>query len=201
MAAAFLLCGLPPSAARAQVSVGVGLGVVGSSNLVRDSIVEVVSVRPQAAPQIGLRIETPLGGRYRVAGELSVSHSSLMARGEATSTKITGLTLWAPAVVLQAAVTPWLAGEARLGALIYAPSETESTLFSDGAPVTPVLGLGITAARALGDRLTGTLQLRYDLHRFTTNALKSRGFTGETVVHRIALGITLFRRFGADPIP
>jgi hypothetical protein len=181
--------------------VGLGLGVVGSSNLVRDSIVEGITVRPQPAPQVGLRIETPLGGRYRVAGELSVSHSSLMARGSATSTKITGLTLWAPTVALQAAATPWLVGEARLGALIYDPSETESTLFSDGAPVTAVLGFGITAARGLGTRLTGTLQLRYDLHRFTTNALKGRGFAGETVVHRIALGITLYRRFGADPAP
>lgn len=199
--AAVFLCGLLPSAARAQISVGLGIGVVGSSSLVHDSIVEAITVQPQAAPQISLRIAAPIGGRYRVAGDLTVSRSNLMARAEATTTKITSLTVWSPAIVLQAAATPWLAAEARLGAMIYDPSETESTLFSDGAPVTPALGLGITAERSLGSRLTGALQLRYDLHRFTTNALKARGFTGETVVHRLAVGITLYRRFGTAPTP
>lgn len=177
---------------------GLALGAVGSSNIVSDSIVETIAVRPRIAPQLGIRIETPLSGRYRLAGEMSVSHSSLMAYGD-TVNRVTGLTLWAPTVAIEAAATSWLGAEARLGALIYDPGETDGTLFGDGAPVTPTLGLGLRAERALGSGIVGSLQLRYDLHRFTTNALKARGFTGETVVHRVALSIAFHRSFGRAP--
>ena len=64
------------------------------------------------------------------------------------------------------------------------------------APITPTIGLGLGAERGVGRGMHGSLQLRYDLHRFNTNALKARGFTGETVVHRVALSIALHRTFG-----
>jgi len=172
---------------------------VASSNLVTDSIVEAIEVRPQIAPQLELRIHKPLSARYRLAGDLSVSRSSVKAYGVTSSSTITSLTLWSPGVALAAAATPWLGVEARLGALIYDPGDTDGTLFADGAPVTPVLGLALHAEHALSGALTGALHVRYDVHRFTTDALKTRGFTGETVVHRIAFGITLHRRLGRAP--
>lgn len=190
--------GLLPPTAGAQVSVGIGVGAVASSNLVKDSIVEAIAVRPRIAPQLALRVEGPLAGRYRLAGELSVSHSSLMAHGD-TSTRVTGLTLWAPVIAIEAAVTPWLGAEARLGALLYQPGERQGTLFSDGAPVTPTLGVGLRAERALTGGISGSLHVRYDLHRFTTTRLKARGFTGETAVHRVAVGVAFHRRFGRAP--
>jgi hypothetical protein len=188
-----------PSTARAQLSLGLGVGAVASSRLVTDSIVEAIAVRPQIAPQLSFRIETVLSARYHVAGELTVSHSSLMAHGATGSTRVTSLTLWSPGVVLRAVATPWLGAEASVGALIYDPGDTQGTFFADGAPVTPQFGLGLRAERALGHALAGTLHLRYDLHRFSTNALRARGFTGETIVHRIALGIALYRRMGRAP--
>ena len=199
IAVATLACGLVPQGARAQVSLGIGVGAAASSNLVTDSIVEAIAVRPQVAPRLVIRVETPLSGRYHVAGEVSVSRSNLMTHAKTESTKVTSLTLWSPCVALRAAATPWLGVEARLGALVYDPGETDGTLFGDGAPVLPTLGLGVRAERALGDRLVGSLQLHYDLHRFTTNTLATRGFTGETIVHRVALGVTLYRRLGRAP--
>lgn len=192
---AILACGALPPDAAAQVSVGVGLGAVRSSNLVRDSIVEPIAVRPRMAPQLEIRVTTPLSDRYQVAGELVVSHSTLMAHGD-SSTPVTGLTVWAPAAGLDAVATSWLRVEARLGLLLYHPADPQGTLFSAGSPVTPVLGLGLRGARAIGGGLAGAVHVRYDVHRFTTSQLETRGFTGQTIVHRVSLGVSLHRSFG-----
>jgi hypothetical protein len=189
------LTGLGIPAARAQISLGVGVGAVGSSNLVADSIVEPLAVRPRIAPQLAVCVATALSARYRVAAELAVSRSGLMAHGD-TSTRITGLTLWAPTVGLEAAATPWLGVEARIGALIYDPGDTQGTLFSQGAPVTPLVGIGLRTGRGLGGGIVGSLHLRYDVHRFTTSQLQARGFSGQTVVHRVALTASLHRSLG-----
>jgi hypothetical protein len=188
-----LLC---PTAVGAQVAVGLRIGAVGSSNLVRDSVVEALDVRPQVAPQLGLRVSIPVGKRYTFGGDLAVSRSDLRANGDTASTTVTALTQWAPGVFLRAALLPWLGAEARIGALIYDPKQTVGTLFADGAPIEPLLGLGVTMERALGSRLVAAVFVQYDAHRFTTTSLRARGFTGETTVHRVALGLSLSRAFG-----
>ena len=170
--------------------------MAGSTNLVRDSIVENLEVRPQVAPLLAIRASLPVGKRYTFGGEAAVSRSDLRASGDTGATTVTALTLWAPSVFLRAAMLPWLGAEARLGALIYDPRETVGTLFADGAPIEPTLGVGVTMEHALGNRLVASLFAQYDAHRFTTNSLRARGFTGETTVHRITVGLSLSREFG-----
>jgi hypothetical protein len=182
--------------ADAQVTAALRIGAVGSTRLVRDSVVETVTVRPQVAPQLGLRASVPLGGSYAVGGDVAVSRSDLRAAGDSASTTVTGLTVWTPALFLQMSVLPWLRAEARLGAVIYHASEPQGTLFGEDAPVEPTLGLGLAVERPLGNRLVAALQLQYDAHRFSTTALQTRGFTGKTVVHRIGIGLSLGREFG-----
>lgn len=201
VAAALLLALWPPPAAEAQVVLGLGLGAVGSSALVRDSIVEAIAVRPRIAPQLALRAETPLGGRYAVAAEIAVSSSDLAAHGDTTSATITRLAVWVPTVGLYARMTPWLRATARIGAIVYDPGESAGTLFAEGAPIDPVVGVGLLAEHRFGDRFHGAVTVQYDAHQFTTTALQSRGFSGETVVHRIAFGISLTRTFGRATKP
>jgi hypothetical protein len=170
-------------------------GAIGSSDMVRDSIVEALAVRPRVAPQLGLRAVFPAGGRYLVGGQLSVSRSDLRAETDTAAATVTALTVWAPSLVLRTALRPWLAVEARLGALLYDPASPEGTLFSDGAPVAPMLGLGLAVERPLTDRFLASLFLDYDAHRFTTTALEERGFSGATIVHRVAAGLSLAWEF------
>jgi hypothetical protein len=184
-----------PAVAHAQVTVGLRAGAVASGPLVRDSIVEALTIRPDVAPLVALRIGTPLRGRYGVSAELAVSRSDLVSHGDTSEQKITSLTLWSPSLGLQVAATRWLVAEARLGALIYDPGETAATLFSEGSPVDAVLGVGLLAERAIGSRFVAGLGVQYDVHRFTTTALRTRGFSGETAVHRVAVSVTLSRRF------
>ena len=180
----------------AQVQVGLRMGAVGSTEIVRDSVVEPIEVRPQVAPQIGLAASFLWRDRLRIGATFAVSRSDLQAISDSATTSVTRLTLWAPGVFLRVGALPWLTAEARLGAVVYDPSETEGTLFSEGAPIEPYLGVGVAVERALGNRLAASLFAQYDAHRFTTAALDDRGFTGKTLVHRIALGLSLSREFG-----
>jgi hypothetical protein len=185
---------LAPLPLRAQVTAGLRLGAVGSTALARDSIVAPVTARQNIAPLVGLRVEIPLRGVYRVAGELDVSRSNLMSRSDVSQTVVTGLTTWQPTIAVRVPATPWLTGEARLSAIMYAPSRKTGTLFSAGAPIRPALGLGITAARSLGRSWNLAVALQYDIHRFTTTALRARGFVDDTVVHRVGLLFALSHR-------
>jgi hypothetical protein len=172
------------------------VGAIGSSDLARDSIVEAFAVRPQVAPQLGLRAVFPAGERFFLGGQLSVSRSDLRTVGDPASATVTGLTVWAPSLVVRTSLRPWLAAEGRIGALLYDPANPEGTLFSDGSPVEPVLGMGLALERPLTASFRAALFLDYDVHRFTTTALSNRGFTGATIVHRVAVGLSLARELG-----
>jgi hypothetical protein len=184
-----------PASAQPRGGVAVQVGAVGSSNLVRDSIVEVLEVRPQVAPLLGLVASFPIGGRYLLGGQVTVNRSDLRTVSDSSAATVTALTVWAPSLVLRTSLRPWLGAEVRLGAILYDPADPAGTLFSDGAPVAPMLGLGLSLERALGQDFRAALFLDYDAHRFTTPALEARGFTGVTVVHRLGLGVSLTREF------
>ncbi len=188
-----MLLVLSPAVLRAQITVGLRVGAVASTNLARDSIVTTVTARQNIAPLVGLRVEVPLRGAYRLAGEVGVSRSNLMSRSDANATVVTGLMIWHPTIAVRVPATPWLTGEARLGAIMYAPSRKTGTLFSAGAPIKPSLGLGIAAARPLGRSWALALVLQYDVHKFGTAALRAHGFRDQSVVHRIALLVALSR--------
>jgi hypothetical protein len=185
-----------PAVGQTPWAVGVRVGAVGSSDLVRDSIVEPFAVRPQVAPLLGLRAIFPVGDRYLLGAQLAVSRSDLRTVTDTAEATVTALTVWAPSLVLRTSFLPWLAAEARLGALLYDPATPEGTLFSDGSPVAPMLGLGFALERPLNERFRAALFLDYDAHRFTTTTLGERGFTGATIVHRVAVGLSLTREFG-----
>jgi hypothetical protein len=184
---------LVPAPVPAQVTLGARIGALWSSNLVRDSIVTTVTARPRIAPLVALRVEIPLRDSYRIAGELAASHSTLMSYSPDGDAPVTGLTVLAPALAIRVPATPWLTGEARLGAVLYAPSRKTGTLFSAGSPIRPTLGLGLSADRPLG-RLWGlAIAVQYDVHKFTTTALRAQGFVDESVVHRVAIMLALSR--------
>jgi hypothetical protein len=190
---AVLLLLLSPAALHAQISVGLRVGAVASTNLARDSIVTTVTARQNVAPLVALRVELPFRGTVRLAGEVGVSRSNVMSRSAANATVVTGLTIWHPTIAVRVPATSWLTGEARLGALMYAPGQKTGTLFSAGAPIKPSLGLGVAAARPLGRSWGLAVVLQYDVHKFGTAALRAHGFREQSVVHRLALLVALSR--------
>lgn len=193
-----LACGalFMPGTGAAQVGVGIRVGAATSSHLVRDSIVESITVKPNAAPTIGLRVEYGLRSRFYAAADLGLAWSDLQSTGDSASTTITRLTLWNPMAAVGMTLAPWLSGEVRAGLLVYDPRERAGTLFSAGAPVEPTLGLGLGAEHVLGAAFRFGVRMQYDVHWFTTPALETRGYRGETTVHRATLSLTVTRGFG-----
>jgi len=182
-----------PAAAPAQVAIGARVGVQLTSALVRDSVVEPITVQVKPAPVFGLALDAPLGGPYMVVAGVALSRSDVVAHSASGDVTLTGLTVWHPTLAVRRSVRPWIGVEARVGAIVYAPSRRTANLFQDGAPVDATLGAGVQVERRLGSGFAAGLSLQYDATRFTTKTLQAQGFVGATVVHRVALSATIRR--------
>jgi hypothetical protein len=176
--------------------VAVQFGVVASSNLVRDSLVAPFAVRANPTVALGLAAETRVEG-YRLGVALSVSRSDVTRHEPSGTFPVTRVTIWNPRVYLRQPLRPWLSGEAGLGLVIYDPAARAGTLFRDGTPVQPALGAGMRVERRLGRGFAVGVAGHYDLHRFSTSALRAEGFTGDTYVHRMTFALEL-RRIPSD---
>lgn len=187
MALASLASPLP-----AQIRVGVRGGALATSALVRDSIVQPVSVRPGVAPNLGFWIESQLNAAWRVSAGLGMAWSRVSRHSPGSAEKVVPLTVWSPTVGL----TRRLGGaqvRASIGAVVYHPDHSDGNLFSEGAPIIPLLGLALGIEHEMINSIRYALELGYDAHRFTTTSLRNNGFSGEQLVHRLSLSVSLSR--------
>lgn len=184
------LLGAGAARAGAQVRVSLSAGVVASSDLVRDSLVRTVAVRPSPAPMVALTIDAPLDPAYRLGLTISASHGALAYHGDSTST-VTNLTVWEPALRLSHRVTSSVALHGTLGIVLYRASTPAATLFQNGSPSEPTVGLGVDARWPIGRRFGIGASLDYSVHRFSTPALTADGFAGASTVHRLAVTVQL----------
>jgi hypothetical protein len=163
------------------------------SLLVRDSIVQPFTVKPDIAFNVGFWVERPLDSAFTVSAALVTAWSQL-ARHEAGSTsEVVTLTTWTPTVSLSRTVYQSLRLYAKAGAIVYRADRTASNLFREGASPLPLIGLGGTIDHELGSGLRLTVDLGYDVHRFWTPSLRNAGFRGERTVHRVGLTIGVSR--------
>jgi hypothetical protein len=74
-----------------------------------------------------------------------------------------------------------------IGGLKYFPAE-ETDLFRQGSGALAGLAtLALAHTLPVGKRFGCAVELRYDIHGFTTPALRDEGFTSSQSVHRVAL--------------
>ncbi|HEY6808637.1 MAG TPA: hypothetical protein VI160_07600 [Gemmatimonadales bacterium] len=183
------LCALPPARLAAQVRVAVTAGARYTTRLVHDVIVTPFDVRAALAPALSVDASLPLDPPWRLAAVLDLSHSTVSRYDTgATVAPITGLTTVALGLGLTRPLQPWLVGRGVLGAVKYFPGE-RTGLFQDGGPFFPFAQLALDAAPAFAARRGLAIELRYDIHKFTTPALRDEGFISARVIHRVALGI------------
>ncbi|NNG16958.1 MAG: hypothetical protein HKM89_10800, partial [Gemmatimonadales bacterium] len=83
----------------------------------------------------------------------------------------------------------WRAG---VGLLKYWPSE-DTGIFLLGGPTDYLLMAGADYRRALDADWSIVAGMRYDFHRFTTDALEARGFSQSQQVHRFGLLVGVSR--------
>jgi hypothetical protein len=194
-----LLSALPAVRLPAQVSFSISAGARYNTVLVHDQIVTSFDVRPALAPAMSIAAAMPLDSPWTVLATLDLSTSGVSridaGGGEAPITRLTtaGLT-----VGLGRPLKSWLSGSAAVGVLKYFPSERLG-LFQSGGPYFPYAQVTLGFAPELAARHGVALELRYDVHKFITDALRIEGFSESRVVHRVALALRWTFRGGATP--
>jgi hypothetical protein len=181
-----------PMALSAQADYYARIGAIGSSNLLRDVIIDEITVKQSIAPLIALGGSLPIGPGYRAGLEASLEsggyHSEEAGRENDLGTLRTGSLL----LGLEGPIYRGVRWRAGVGALFYWPSE-DTGIFQQGGPTRVLFGAGADWRRPLLPKWDLMTSLRYDFHRFTTDELERRDFSQTQGVGRISLSIGLAR--------
>jgi|SRR5881628_662821 len=174
----------------AQLSLRPSLGLRYTSTMVRDTIVEPLTVRPALAPTLALTVTTPLERGWAGQATLDFSTSGLQRHdADGTTADLGRVSTLAFSVGVRRGVAPGLSAAAGAGGLKYFPAN-HTGIFRQGAG--SIAGLGVVTveyAPAAAARYGLAAQVRYDVHRFITPALQREGFDSPRTVHRVALAV------------
>jgi hypothetical protein len=184
------LCVVAPGPATGQLAVEISAGARYSTALVRDSIVTPLEVRPALAPAVAITLATTLehGWGAHVTVDFSTSE---MRRHDAdgSSTALGRVSTAAFIVGLEHRLPAGFSARMGVGGLKYSPSE-KIGIFGQGAGSIAGLGtLAIGYALPVRTRFGLVVEAGYDIHGFTTPALRDEGFDSARTIHRVALTI------------
>lgn len=173
-----------------QLSFSVFAGAQYSTVLAHDDIVAPFAVRPALAPTFSVAGALPLDRPWTLSATFDVSTSEVRREDAGGSTQpITRVTTAALGLGLTRALKPWLDGSLRVGVLKYLPSQ-DLGLFQDGGPFFPFAQVALAVAPPPASRYGLGLEVRADVHRFITDALRVEGFSDARPVARVAVGVT-----------
>ena len=174
----------PPNRLAAQVSFHVSAGPRYTTTMVHDSIVSPFDLRPAIAPALLLSVRDELSPGWSADVTLDLTHAGLR-RYETTGTFDAGsFTAIAFTVGLRHLVKPHVTARVAAGGLKYAADQ--SGVFRQGnGGLFPVAALGVAY-----DIKRFEIDARYDVHRFSTPALRSVGFTDARPVHRFTVTVS-----------
>lgn len=180
--------------AQAQLDYYGRIGATGSSPLVRDVLFEPFETSQGIAPTLVAGLSVPVGTEYRLGIEASLASGSLSASseegdGDVDLGRLTTLSAMANAEGAFAGPLRWRVG---IGLLKYMASE-EAGLFAQGGPLRYIVGGGLDFRRPAFGSWDLMISARYDVHRFTTEELRDRGFTQAQGVRRGSLTFGLAR--------
>jgi hypothetical protein len=180
------------SVALAQTDYYARLGVTFATELVTDHIVQDIDTRQSLAPTLALGASLPISPSYRAGLEAAFTssgyHSSEVDQNTDLGTVRTGSLI----LGLEGPVGRRIAWRAGAGLIRYWPTE-DTGIFLRGGTTRFLAGAGVDYRPAVMTSWDLMISLRYDFHRFTTDELKVRGFTGSQGVQRISASIGLAR--------
>jgi hypothetical protein len=181
---------LLPGRLAAQVAVAVSAGARYSTALVHDSIVTPFDVRPALAPTVAVTLATPFERGWAAQATIDFSTSDIRRHDPGGSSVEFGRVSTAAFTVgvlrrLPAGLVARIGG----GGLKYIPSEKSGIFRSGSGSIAGLGALALSHALPVGKRYHLALEARYDVHGFTTPALRDEGFGSARAVHRVALSI------------
>jgi hypothetical protein len=177
----------------AQLEYHARLGAVGSSILLRDVIVDEITVRPSIAPMIAAGASLPIGTRgYRVGLDGTLALGKFHSSESGSETDLGSLRT----ATLQLGLEGPLYGELRwhvgAGGIAYWPADDEG-IFLLGGTKRFLAGAGVDYRRRVLPKWDLMTTLGYDFHRFSTDQLEARGFSQTQGVSRVSLSVGLSR--------
>jgi len=194
--ACFLTLLLPAAAAilEAQVEYYARVGAVGGSDLVRDAIINEITVRPSVAPLLVLGGSLPVGpSGFRADLEGALSSGKYHSRELGANTDLGTLRTGSLTLGLEGPIRRQLRWRLGLGVLQYWPADDQG-VFLEGGATRYLVAAGASYRHPVLPKWDLMTSLQYDFHRFTTDALRARGFSQTQGVSRIALSVGLSRR-------
>jgi hypothetical protein len=188
-----LLCGLNAGQiAQAQTDFYARLGLTGATKLLRDDILQEITLRQSLAPTFALGIAVPFTPLYRVGLEGTLTSSGYHSSESNTNTDLGTLRTASLMLGLDGPVWRQFRWRAGLGLLKYLPADNTG-IFLQGGSTRFLVGAGLDYRRPIMNSWDVSAALRYDFHRFTTDELVTRGFSGTQGVQRVSLTLGLAR--------
>lgn len=191
------LCAFTPRLGTGQWLVEISAGARSGTALVHDSIVTAFDVRPSLAPVLAVALVVPLDTSWTARVGVDFSSGELQRHeADGSSVALGRVSTAAFTVGLEHALPAGFSTWIGVGGIKYFPAE-ETGLFRLGSA--SVAGLGTVALAhtlPVARRFGCAVELRYDIHGFTTPALRDEGFTSSQTVHRVALTVRAHGRAG-----
>ena len=187
-----LLLAAGAGALHAQTDYYARAGAVWTSTLVRDVLVSEVTVQQSIAPMVALGASMPISPGYRAAIEATVASGGFSAEQDGVETDLGTLRTASVLLGLEGPIWRTVRWRVGLGGLFYWPSEDRG-IFLQGGPVRFLAGAGADWRRPVLPSWDLMVSARYDLHRFTTDELETRGFSQAQGVSRVSLSVGLAR--------
>jgi hypothetical protein len=177
----------------AQTEYYARVGAVGASNLLRDVVVDEITVRQSIAPMIALGGSLPIGpGGYRVGLEATLASGKFHSSENATDSDLGTLRTGTLMLDLEGPIAKAFRWRVGLGGLRYWPADKEG-IFRSGGTTRFLAGAGLDYRRPVLSKWDLMTALRYDFHRFTTGELESRQFAQTQGISRVSLSVGLSR--------
>jgi hypothetical protein len=177
----------------AQTTYYARLGAVGASNLLRDVIVNEITVRQSIAPMLAIGASLPFSERgYRVGLEATLASGKFHSSETSSETDLGTIRTGTVMLQLDGPLYREFRWTAGLGGIKYWPKDKDG-IFREGGKLRFLAGAGVDYRRPVMPKWDFLTSLRYDWHRFTTDELARRGFSQTQGVSRISLSVGLSR--------
>jgi hypothetical protein len=180
------------AALQSQVGYDARLGLTVATELLRDVVVQQIEVRQSLAPTLALGASLPIAPLYRAGLEATLTTSGYHSSEGDTETDLGTLRTSSLVLGLDGPVWRMIHWRAGVGLIRYWPSDDRG-IFLRGGTTRFLVGAGVDYRPSVSAKWELIVSLRYDLHRFTTEELRARGFSGNQGVQRVSASIGLAR--------
>ena len=179
----------PPGRAAAQWTADIALGARYASPLVRDSIVDPLTVRRSIGAAFTFAVVTPPDQGWSGTAQVDVDLSGLQVDESSGDTDLGMLTTVTLLVGLQRELPNAFTGRVLVGGILYGPPEQSGIFAMGSGGMTAIGGVALSHALPWGAQQRFGAELRYDVHRFLTPSLRAAGFDQGRFVHRVTLSL------------